>query len=375
MNHDNNIIKVAFFLRSAHGGGAERVSIALANALSARGYAVDLVFVQAVGSFLSDIHADVQVVDLKAKQAILSVWGLRQYLKQHQPDVLIAVTNYINVMAILATKLPLPKKPQIIVTEHGTLGAVIADLKGRAKIVPQLMKMCYPSARHIVAVSQGVADDLATQLQLPRDHIRVIYNPLDFAKIHQLQHILPSHPWVKDDIPIVLGVGRLIDVKNFPLLIKAFFAVREKIACRLVILGQGNQQDALQTLIAQSPFAQDVALLGFCDNPFAWMKAARVFVLSSKTEGLPTVLIEALACGTQVISTDCPHGPREILQHGAWGSLVENGNIAELSDTLYQVLNGNIHLTVNEAELQQRFGLESICRQYEQLIGDCVSRQ
>lgn len=360
--------KLAFFMRWAQGGGAERVMIALANQFAQAGYAVDFVFVNAQGKFIQDLDPRIQIVDLKAKRAALGLWHFYRYLHHHQPETVISALNYINIFALLASLLMGSNKPKLIITEHGTLGATSQDLQGRARLVPKLMQWLYPFARHVVAVSNGVADDLAQQIALPRHKITTIYNPINFERIEQLKIQPLQHPWLGQDIPLVLGAGRLVDVKNFPLLIQAFLEVRKTRPCRLVILGEGEKRAELEQLIQASDYAEDITLLGFSDNPYQWMAQADVFVLSSHSEGLPTVLIEALACGVPVISTDCPHGPREILQDGRYGTLVPVNDVQALAQAMTAVLQCPEQYRVNAQPLFEQFQQQRAFQAYEQLL-------
>ncbi|OEY97280.1 glycosyltransferase [Acinetobacter qingfengensis] len=366
-------IRITFLMRSAQGGGAERVTIALANQLAAKGYHIDFIFIQAVGPFLQDIDHRIHVIDLGVRRTLLAPVKLYQQLKRHRPDVLISALNYINIMAIMACRCLKGKRPKTMITEHGTLSAVLESLRGTGKLVPMLMQRCYPFADRIIAVSHGVADDLAQQLQLSPQQIQTIYNPMDFDKIFSKKNIPLNHPWVNCGIPLILGAGRLVEVKNFPLLIAAFERVRAQQACRLVIIGEGEKRTELETQIQSSAYAQDIALLGFSDNPYQWMAAANLFVLSSRTEGLPTVLIEALLCGTQVISTDCPYGPREILQDGQFGSLVPVDDVAALAAEMLKKLQHTSAPQIDLTTLAQRFGQDSITLQYEQEIQQLCS--
>lgn len=361
-------MKVSFLMRSAQGGGAERVMISLANSFVEKGYDIDFLFVHAEGPFLKELNKEINIIDLKSKRAIYSLIKLYIYLFKNKPNTLISALNYINLIAIFSCFFLFLKKPKVIITEHGTLSAVSKDLKGTGKIVPKLMKFLYPYATKIVCVSNGVADDLAEQLNINREKIVTIYNPINFENINSKKDIPLDHPWAREDIPIVLGAGRLVDVKNFPLLINAFLRVRAKMPCRLVIVGEGEKRQDLEKIIVSSPFADDILLYGFTDNPYQWMKLAEVFVLSSNTEGLPTVLIEALACGAKVISTDCPSGPREILDNGNYGILVEVGNVDQLASSL----ENNLIFGFNNSHrlLFENYRLESVFTNYEKLINN-----
>lgn len=361
-------MKVSFLMRSAQGGGAERVMISLANSFVEKGYDIDFLFVHAEGPFLKELNKDINVIDLKSKRAIYSLIKLYIYLFKNKPDTLISALNYINLIAIFSCLFLFFKKPKVIITEHGTLSAVSKGLKGTGKAVPKLMKFLYPYATKIVCVSNGVADDLAEQLDIDRKKIVTIYNPINFENINYKKDIPLDHPWARDNIPIVLGAGRLVDVKNFPLLINAFLKVRAKIHCRLVIIGEGEKRQDLEKIIASSPFSDDILLYGFTDNPYQWMKLAEVFVLSSNTEGLPTVLIEALACGAKVISTDCPSGPREILDNGKFGVLIPIDNVYLLQEKIeFFLVNKNLK-SCEIIDLYYKFDKKFIVEKYFNIL-------
>jgi glycosyltransferase involved in cell wall biosynthesis len=202
-----------------------------------------------------------------------------------------------------------------------------------------LVRWSYPRADAVVAVSDGVADDLARRLRVPRSRIHVVPNPIvtpDLADLAR-RRVDPTS-FAAGAVPVILGVGRLTMQKRFDLLIEAFARVRRRHDARLMILGEGEDRPQLEALIRQLGLEQQVALPGFVANPFAYMARARVFVLSSAWEGLPGVLIQALACGTAVVATDCDSGPREILQGGRLGRLVPVGDVAALADAISSTL-------------------------------------
>jgi glycosyltransferase involved in cell wall biosynthesis len=175
-----------------------------------------------------------------------------------------------------------------------------------------------------------------------------------------------------DEAPVFVAVGRLSTEKNFSMLITAFEQCRSTRPCRLLILGEGPARSALEQQIAASRFQDDIRLAGFCANPYAYMRNAAALVLSSNTEGLPTVLMEALACNTQIIATDCPHGPREILQHGLWGTLVPVGDVQALALAMSSFLQQPSQFAV--AERAGTFSIESATAQYLELIfGDAAT--
>jgi glycosyltransferase involved in cell wall biosynthesis len=198
----------------------------------------------------------------------------------------------------------------------------------------------------VVAVSRGAAEDLASTSGMPRDRVEVVYNPVITPAVMALAGETPDHPWFgPGEPPVVLGVGRLTRQKAFGTLVRAFAEVRRRRPLRLIILGEGEDRPMLEALASELGVGDDVALPGFRENAMAYMARSALFVLSSAWEGLPTVLIEALAAGTRVVSTDCPSGPREILQEGRLGPLVPVGDVPALAAAMSGALDrpaGNV---------------------------------
>jgi len=201
------------------------------------------------------------------------------------------------------------------------------------------MRLLYRRPDVIVAVSHGVADSLVKRLGIARENIKVVYNPVVDEGIQEKSTEDVDHSWFLPGAPpVILGVGRLIKQKDFRTLIEAFSLLRKRRQVRLMILGEGGEREALHQLIEQLDLSNDVQMPGFVANPFKYMRRAKMFVLSSVFEGLGNVLIEAMACGTPVISTDCPSGPAEILQGGRWGRLVDVGDVSGMAQAITAVL-------------------------------------
>jgi glycosyltransferase involved in cell wall biosynthesis len=191
----------------------------------------------------------------------------------------------------------------------------------------------------VIAVSQGVAEDLARVLAPPRPPIVAIANPLPIAEIEEKARAPLAHPWLEPGAPpLLLAVGKLKLQKDYPTLLRAFARVRARRPARLLILGEGEQRRPLERLARELGVAQDVALPGFAENPWAWMARASLLALSSAWEGFSNVVAEALACGCPVVSTDCPSGPAEVLDHGAYGMLVPVGDDRALAEALLETL-------------------------------------
>jgi glycosyltransferase involved in cell wall biosynthesis len=209
--------------------------------------------------------------------------------------------------------------------------------------MPRLIRWAYPRADAVVAVSQGVASDLVEVCGIAASHVHVLNNPVVTPETARMRSEPVDHPWLRDPtLPVVLAVGRLVPQKDFGTLLEAFALARRSRAARLVILGEGPLRAELEATVRRLDVAADVDLPGFCANPYAAMAAADVFVLSSAWEGSPGVLIEAMSCGTPVLSTDCPSGPRQILDGGRWGRLVPVGDAQAMANGLVDAVDGRV---------------------------------
>jgi len=345
--------KVALFLSYLGGGGAERVMLNLAKGFLESGFQVDLVLAKAWGPHLWKVPAGVTLIDLGAPRPLLSVSKLGQYLRREEPVALIAAMHYANELAIVAKRLA-RVDTTIIVTEHNTLSRSLSRTKGlKQRLIPLTVRYLYPLADKVVAVSQGARHDLEHLGRLPAKQLHAIYNPVITPDLEGKAIAAVDHPWFQPgQWPVILGVGKLEPQKDFPTLIRAFAQVRSHRPCRLAILGWGPGQDGLQSLIDDLGLTDDAALLGYVENPYAYMARAQTFVLSSAWEGLPTVLIEAMALGLPVISTDCKSGPDEILKGGHYGPLVPVGDSNAMAQAIDAVLDGN-HPSVDEGWLDQ----------------------
>jgi glycosyltransferase involved in cell wall biosynthesis len=360
--------RVAFFLGSFGGGGIERITAHLAHNFVKLGVQIDLILNRADPTHLWQMPIETRIIDLKAANLYLSLPGLVRYLRQDRPIALLAADHYLNEIALLAKRLarvPL----RLVVAEHNQMSQTARNatkLKGR--LTPLFARYLYPWADGIVAVSDGVAKDLAATALLPMDRIETIYNPVINDRMLANAKEPVEHDWFNaSEIPVILGVGKLEQQKDFPNLIRAFAKVRQTRPARLVILGWGPDKSELEILIQTLGLDADVALLGYVENPYAYMTKSSVFVLSSAWEGLPTVLIEAMALGIPVVSTDCESGPAEILAGGKYGYLTPVGDSEALAEGILQVLDGQFK-SINPDWLDQ-FGVEMATQKYLKILG------
>jgi glycosyltransferase involved in cell wall biosynthesis len=359
--------QLAFFLPSLHGGGAERVVLNLAEGFSGRGFRTDLVLAKAEGHYLDSVAPGVRVVDLKAPRVLRSLGPLARYLRRERPVVLAAALDHANLVAMAASRLARAGTRTVIAVHCTFEKGVHAKQDVRVRALPWLLGRLHHWADAVVAVSEGVARDVAETAGIPRDRVSVIPNPVITPGLLPAAAEPPAHPWFEDTRgPIVLGVGRLVPQKNFPLLIEAFASVDRSADARLVILGEGPERPRLEAEIRRYGLDDRVSLPGFVQNPYACMSRARVLVLSSDYEGLPTVLIESLALGTPVIATDCESGPREILRDGALGALVPVGDARALSDAMAHAVTAP--RTAPPVEALQPFTLDAALDRFQTVL-------
>lgn len=340
--------RVAFLLHNIDSGGVERVAINLLKELVKYPISIDLVLFEKKGNFLNETPPEVRIVDLSSTSSgrLRKIFPLVKYLHREKPSVLVSKLVQFNVIAIIAkffSFIPL----HILLVEHLSFDSLENKIKNDPKekigFLNQLRKIFYPKANVVAAVSQGLAQALEKDLNMKTGTFRVLYNPVIDKNLVTKSQLPVEHPWFEfGQPPVFLAAGRLAPQKDFLTLIKAFAIFRQKYTARLVILGEGPERQILEAEISRLNLEADVALLGFTDNPYAYMSKASAFILSSRFEALPTVLIEALACGCQVIATDCPYGPNEILVNGKYGKLVSVGNTDELADAIEKTLDSPI---------------------------------
>lgn len=313
--------EITVFLESLEGGGAEQVLLTLINAFVEKDRKVEVILCKSGGVFQKQLSPAAKLVELHAQNLYHGFPKLVRHLKNTKPRVLLTTLNLASMVALLAKRLA-GVNTRVVIRIANTISRQPKNwLKKYADSL--LQKWIYPWADEIVAVSDGVGDDLAAHVGIARERIVTVYNPIITPKLKALADIKLNHPlFAPSQPPVILAVGRLHVLKDYDTLIRAFAKVSARRPARLLILGEGDQRAQLESLVAELKLDDKVFMPGFVDNPFQYMRNAAVFVLSSTSEGLPAVLIQALACGCPAVSTDCPHGPSEILARGKYGRLV-----------------------------------------------------
>ena len=366
--------RLAFFVDSLAGGGAERVMLNLANEYIKHGYKVDLVLAHKQGDYLDDVDPNIRIIDLSVTRFWTYFFPLIKYFRLEKPDVMLSATTILNLLAIM-TKLLSCVKVRLVVSEHINITSFAeTGTLQRPKVVKMLIKWFYPKSDQIIAVSNGAAKSLSQFSGVPLAQIKAIYNGvIDSEKLHLSQEKV-SHEWFGSQQahePVIVAVGRLEAQKDYSMLLNAFAIVRKVRNAKLLVLGEGELRAELENKAIKLDINQDVLFYGFESNPFKFLANANVFALSSQYEGLPTVLIEALACGCPVVSTNCPSGPEEILEQGRFGELVKVGDENAFAAALLNVLSSQVSDARKKALAMhgQQFNVKKAFDEYSKVLG------
>lgn len=362
-------LDLAIFLATSGHSGVDRAAKHLVPALAARGYTVDVLQVRGHGPHFERIPDRVRLIDLGSRHVYTSLPALVRYLRRERPAALLSDKYRVNNTALLARALA--RTPIRLVLSLGS--AVSVDLGSRGPFDRWLQRMAigrfYRYADQVIVTSDGVADDMASYTSLDRAHIRTVPSPVVPASLFTETPPPPDHPWfAPGEPPVILGVGELCSRKDFRTLIAAFARIRSDYRCRLMILGRGRMRDDLLAFARTLGVAEDLALPGFVPKPYAYMAHARLFAFTSRWEGLGFSLIEALAAGTPAVSTDCPSGPREILQDGRYGTLVPVGDVEALSAAILATLANPLPSNVLR-EAAHPYEIENATDAYVQVLG------
>ena len=315
--------------------------LALGTGVVERGFTVDLVVASAHGDLVDGVPPELRLVDLHAGRVATAIIPLSRYLRQARPSWLISAKDHANLVALGAAFLA-RTQTSVVVTVHGAPSDTLASPdRWTGHVVRRLIKWAYPRAAAVVAVSDGVADDLRLILGNRRARLEVVVNPVITARFLASAHVPVTHPWLSpaEKVPVIAWCGRLADAKDPHTAVASFARLRRSRKARLIVMGDGPLRAPMESLVRQLGLADDVYFAGFVAEPAAYLAHADAFLFSSRNrEGLPTVLIEALGVGTPVVATDCPYGPAQILDHGRLGRLVPVGDPIAMASALASVL-------------------------------------
>jgi glycosyltransferase involved in cell wall biosynthesis len=352
---------VAVYMPDFASGGVQRMHLNLAPRFRAAGYDIRFVVHEAKGALVDLVPPEFPVTSLGAKRALDAVRPLTRYLRETRPDIVVANMGHPNMIALLANRLA-GSPSRIIASQRNHLTHQAAEeTSWQHKVLPFLYKRFLRHAAGVIAVSEGVADDLAHVTGLPRDRFTVIYNPAVPEDIAARAAEPAEHPWLADGGRTVIAIGRLVPMKDYPTMLRAIAHVPE---ARLLVLGEGPLLGELSALAAELGIGERVDFAGFRANPYAHLARASCFVLSSRYEGFGNVVAEALACGTPVVTTDCESGPGEIVGGGAFGRLVPVGDDHALGEAIAATLRD----PPDAARLRERGQLFSVERAAERYV-------
>jgi glycosyltransferase involved in cell wall biosynthesis len=330
--------RLAIYLHDLSGGGVERQSLVIADELRRRGADVTLVVHSLRGPLLDQVPAGLPVVDLKASRTIDDIPRLAEFLRRDKPDILLANFDFNNIAALLAKMITL-SSTKVVICQHSRVADPFLSLERHLyRYVGFAYRALAPFMSKAIAVSAGLAEELHRQGGIPRRRIVTINNPVigpDFAA-RAAEKV--EHPWLHDPRhPVFITAGRMVPQKDHGTMLRALALHRRTMGGRLLFLGVGPLEPELRAMVTELGLEDAVDFLGFRPDAPAWFRQADAFLLSSRSEGFGNVLVEAMGCGTPVISTDCVCGPRDILDNGRYGVLVPPGDAAAMAQEMNEV--------------------------------------
>jgi len=375
-------IKILFFNGSLIGGGAERVSVQILNHLDRLKYTLCLALFKKEGPYLSSLNKDVAVYELSGcrtgfKKIFYSRKPIRNLIRAIKPDLIVAHVMTTNIIVMLAV-ITLKNRPPIIICEHNNTYLTLQNVNSffRATFLKFCVRICYRWASKIIAVSEGIKQSLVNNFGIDKDNIAVIHNPIDIKEIIDSLHMIKFYKMQKDKSKKhIVAMGRLTKQKAFSDLITAFGNVLNDIPARLTILGEGELRPELEKQISEANLEDHVDLPGFINNPWHIIKSADLFILSSHWEGFGNVIVEAMACGTAVIATDCNYGPSEIIEEGKEGLLVPVGDVVSMQKAIIYLLKDDLRREqiVKAAKIKaQKFETVTVTKKYQTVFDQLI---
>ncbi len=362
--------KLVIFLSNMHGGGSQRVISILLNYINKKEYEITLVLINKTGIFLNEIPNDIKIIDLNAKKARYAIIKINYIIIKEKPDIILSTLGYMNLIVIL-TKYLFGRKHRYIARESN-----IPSIKNK-RLKPSflynlLYRILYKKYDYIICQSEDMKKDLIENYSIEADKLIIINNPVDFNLINKQPD--DKITWMNcKRRKRIIAIGKLTEQKGFDFLLEAF-AMIQSMNSRLYILGTGEKEIELKNLCRTLGISDRVEFMGFKENPFMYLKKADVFVLSSRYEGFPNVVLEAMACGKQVVAFNCPGGLNEIITNGKNGWLVESGNIIELARTIEYALSHPLDPEIIRQSIWQRYRVDLIIKKYEKLFNMPVNR-
>lgn len=369
--------KIIFVLPSLKGGGAERVAVNVINNLDKKKYEIVLVLFKKEGPYIDCITDSIRIIDLKKRNKYdLLVYPIKlcQIFKHENADLVVSFLDFVNIITVISSFF-VGKNLNLIISERNQ-PSFESQFSNFSKFRKLLIKLCYPFADKIVTVSDGVANALEEQFFIKKDKLTTIYNPVEITNIRKKSLFEATHDFFDAKYFTIISVGRLEEQKNYELLINAFYKVQKKIdKSKLLILGKGCLENKLKKQVERLGLNNHVDFVGFQDNPYAWIKKSNLFVLSSNFEGFPNVILEAMACGIPIISTDCPSGPNELITDNVDGILVPVGDADKLAAAIMRLHTDHdllLKLTVNGEIKAEEYDVGIIIAKYESIFDEIL---
>jgi len=369
--------RILFLTSNLGGGGAERALVDIINHLDRSRFNPHLALFQKEGPFLNELAPDVPVYEIQSiphgfiRRNLVRFRGIRYLVSEIQPSLIMSMLWQVNAVVLLTSLFGDLGVP-IIINEQSVPGASLRFDRRRRMLWP-IVKWTYRKAHQIIVISKGIACELDQDLRISKDKINVIHNPVTIPAVEGQDH--RSFEFKIHSKPAIMAAGRLNPLKNYPMLLQAFSLVSSEHDVELYILGQGPEKNRIETLADSLGISSKVHLLGFVSDPRSYLSQADIFVLTSNHEGFGNVLIEAMSLGVPVIATDCPYGPREILDNGKYGILVPVGDESAFADAISYLLNHpEERLNLAESGLRRStdFSIEKIVDQYEQVFTNLI---
>ncbi|MEN3014401.1 MAG: glycosyltransferase [Endomicrobiia bacterium] len=364
--------KIIFVIPSLSGGGAERVLVNILKYLDRSRFFSKVIVFEPKNDYEEDTPGDIEIICLNKKSRFdffKLLLLLSKKLKEEKPDLVVSSLSYANYLTLLANRI-FKLNFSIVITEQNYPDMEISTQRF-SSLHKFLMKKTYSFASAVIAVSKGVKENLCENYGVNENKCFVIYNCVDFDNIREKLKENVNHLWFEERIPIIISCGRLSLQKNYPFLLRSFKKVLNLIDARLVILGKGELEEFLKKYTEELGIKERVLFLGFQRNPFKYIAKSTIFVLSSSFEGFGNVLLEAMACGVPVISTDCPFGPNEIIKNGENGILVPVNDEDALCNAIVKLLKDKElreKLVLNGLKTVQNFDVKNMVLNYEKIF-------
>ena len=364
-------IRLLCSISSLNGGGAERVMLYLLGRLPDAGFDVTLLLGARSGQFASLVPEGVPVIELGTERGYRAIAPMRKLLASNRWDVSFSMTSF-NMTAALARMLAPASRTKLAFGARNHYTSALSREATHPEARKALVRWLYPKADLVIAVAEDARVDLVDNFKLRPDRVVTIHNPVDLDAVRRRASEGIPDPWLDGEVPVLVNVGKLMEAKAQHVLLEAFRRVRLQVDARLMILGTGPLQKELEAAAHEKGIAEHVRFVGFQMNPYAFMARSTAFVLSSSWEGFPNVLVEAMAAGAAVVSTDCPSGPSEIIRDEESGLLVPTRDPERLAGALVRVVKDSVlreKLRAGATRDVERFAVDTIVARYAETLG------